>query len=122
VAALAEHHRAQGKVATVTAVQPTGRFGAMELEGERVRGFQEKPDGDGAWINGGFFVLSPRVDSYIEGDDTVWEREPLERLAAEDELAGYRHQGFWQAMDTVRDRHALESAWRDGGAPWRQWS
>jgi glucose-1-phosphate cytidylyltransferase len=119
--ALAEHHRAQGTLATVTAVQPTGRFGAMELDGERVRGFQEKPDGDGAWINGGFFVLSPEVGSYVEGDDTVWEREPLERLAADGELSTYRHEGFWQAMDTVRDRNALEELWRSGEAPWKTW-
>ena len=120
--ALASHHRAHGRLATVTAVQPTGRFGAMELEGDRVRGFREKPDGDGGWINGGFFVLSPEVGSYIDGDQTVWERQPLERLVADGQLATYRHEGFWQAMDTVRDRDALESAWREGGAPWRQWS
>jgi len=120
--ALGAHHRAHGRLATVTAVQPTGRFGAMELEGDRVRGFREKPDGDGGWINGGFFVLSPEVGSYIEGDQTVWERQPLERLVADGQLATYRHEGFWQAMDTVRDRDALENAWRESGAPWRQWS
>jgi glucose-1-phosphate cytidylyltransferase len=122
IGALTQRHRANGTLATVTAVQPTGRFGAMELHGDQVRGFEEKPDGDGAWINGGFFVLSPEVGAYIEGDEAVWEREPLERLAGEGQLATYRHHGFWQAVDTVRDRNALEDAWRNGGAPWRQWS
>jgi glucose-1-phosphate cytidylyltransferase len=122
IGALAGHHRNAGTLATVTAVQPSGRFGAMELDDDRVRGFREKPDGDGGWINGGFFVLSPGVASYIDGDDSVWEGEPLERLAADGQLSPYRHTGFWQAMDTVRDRDRLEAAWRDGGAPWRQWS
>src|SRR5436305_12193045 len=97
---LLDFHRDQGCLATVTTVQPTGRWGAVDVEGDRIRHFEEKPKGDGGWINGGFFVLSPRVADYITGDDTVWEREPLERLAAEDQLAAYRHRGFWHAVDT----------------------
>jgi glucose-1-phosphate cytidylyltransferase len=119
---LIEFHRRSGVLATVTAVQPAGRFGALEVAGDRIMGFQEKPAGDGAWINGGFFVLSPRVGEYVEGDHTVWEREPMERLAADGQLAPYRHTGFWRAMDTLRDRNHLEELWRNGGAPWKQWS
>jgi glucose-1-phosphate cytidylyltransferase len=119
---LIEFHRRSGVLATVTAVQPAGRFGALEVSGDRIMGFQEKPAGDGAWINGGFFVLSPRVGEYVEADHTVWEREPMERLAADGQLAPYRHTGFWRAMDTLRDRNHLEELWRNGGAPWKQWS
>jgi glucose-1-phosphate cytidylyltransferase len=115
-------HRRSGVLATVTAVQPAGRFGALDVSGDRIMGFQEKPAGDGAWINGGFFVLSPGVGDYVEGDATVWEREPMERLAADGQLAPYRHNGFWRAMDTLRDRNDLEELWRNGGAPWKQWS
>jgi glucose-1-phosphate cytidylyltransferase len=120
-AALTDFHRAQGTLATVTAVQPPGRYGALEIHGERVTGFQEKPHGDEGWINGGFFVLSPRVDDYIEGDDTVWEREPMERLAREQQLAAFKHAGFWYAMDTLRDKNQLEALWRSGRAPWKIW-
>ncbi|HEY8770849.1 MAG TPA: sugar phosphate nucleotidyltransferase, partial [Thermoleophilaceae bacterium] len=119
---LVEHHRQQGVLATITAVQPPGRFGALDVDEDRIRGFQEKPAGDGAWINGGFFVLSPRVETYIDGDLSVWERDPLERLAADGQLASYRHRGYWQMMDTARDRQQLERAWREDGAPWRQWT
>jgi len=115
-------HKAQGKLATLTAVQPPGRFGTLHLEGEMIQHFQEKPDGDGAWINGGFFVLSPRVIDYIDGDATFWEREPMERLAAAGQFAAYRHAGFWQPMDTLRDKVHLEQLWRSHAAPWKIWS
>ena len=114
-------HRRSGALATVTAVRPPGRFGALELRGEKVAGFREKPEGDGGWINGGFFVCSPRVGDYIEGDATVWEREPLERLAAEGQLNAFFHNGFWQPMDTLRDRRQLEDLWASGRAPWKSW-
>ncbi len=120
VSALVRFHREQGTLATVTAVQPPGRFGALVLEGERVLDFREKPEGDG-WINGGFFVLSPKVFDYVEGDETVWEREPMERLAREGELANYTHRGFWQPMDTLRDKNQLEEMWAAGRAPWKVW-
>jgi glucose-1-phosphate cytidylyltransferase len=120
IQALVEHHRAQGKLATVTAVQPPGRFGALDTEGDLVRAFVEKPRGDGAWINGGFFVLSPQVGSYIEGDHTVWEREPLARLAEDGQLAAYRYDGFWQMVDTLRDKQHLEELWQVD-APWKTW-
>jgi glucose-1-phosphate cytidylyltransferase len=121
--ALLRFHREQGRLATVTAVQPPGRFGALRLDeaGSCVRDFVEKPEGDGGWMNGGFFVLEPEVFDYIEGDGTLWEREPLERLAADGQLAAYRHRGFWQPMDTLRDKRALEELWDSGHAPWRTW-
>ncbi len=115
-------HRDQGTLATVTAVQPPGRYGALEVHGDRISGFQEKPHGDEGWINGGFFVLSPDVGGYIDGDDTVWEREPMERLAKEGQLAAFKHAGFWYAMDTLRDKNHLEALWRSGEAPWRTWT
>ena len=118
---LVAFHREQKTLATVTAVQPSGRFGSMRLDEERVLEFTEKPAGDDAWINGGFFVLSPRVRDYLEGDRTVWEREPLQRLAAEGELSSYRHSGFWQPMDTLRERDRLQSLWESGAAPWKTW-
>lgn len=122
IAALLAHHRAQDKLATVTAVQPLGRFGAMNLADDcLVSAFQEKPKGDGGWVSGGYFVLEPRVFDYIDGDDVVWEREPLERLAAECELSAYKHRGFWQPMDTLRDRLQLEELWVGGSAPWKVW-
>jgi glucose-1-phosphate cytidylyltransferase len=121
IGALIAQHRADGVLATVTAVQPGGRFGALEVDERRVRGFREKPRGDGAWINGGFFVLEPGVGSYIDGDETVWEREPMERLAAEEQLSPFFHRGFWQPMDTVRERQVLEQLWASGRAPWRRW-
>ncbi len=114
-------HREQGLLATVTAVQPPGRFGALDLEGDRVSEFEEKPRGDGGWTNGGFFVLSPKVERYLEGAETVWEQEPMRALAREGQLASYRHEGFWQAMDTLRDRNHLEALWQGGQAPWRTW-
>ena len=114
-------HREQGALATVTAVQPPGRFGALDVDGDRVREFEEKPRGDGGWTNGGFFVLSPKVERYLEGEESVWEQEPMRALAREGQLASYRHNGFWQAMDTLRDRNHLEALWQSGKAPWRTW-
>lgn len=114
-------HRKAGRLATVTAVQPPGRFGAIRYKGDRVTGFQEKPVGDGGWVNGGFFVLSSTVANYIENDATVWEREPMEALAAENNLTVYFHHGFWQPMDTLRDKRHLEDLWRSGKAPWKRW-
>ena len=122
IAGLIAYHRAQGTHATVTAVQPPGRFGALEIDGERVRGFEEKPRGDGAWMNGGFFVLSPDVGRYLDGDDTVWEQRPMRSLAREGQLACYRHEGFWQTMNTLSERHRLEELWNSGEPPWRTWA
>ena len=116
-----ELHRKEGRLATVTATQPPGRFGALTYEGSKVTGFQEKPQGDGGWINGGYFVLSPKVGDYIEGDATVWEQEPMERLAADNQLSVYFHDGFWQPMDTLRDKRQLEDMWSKGTAPWKTW-
>jgi glucose-1-phosphate cytidylyltransferase len=114
-------HRGQKTKATVTAVQPPGRFGALDLERNRITGFREKPHGDGGWINGGFFVLTPSVFDYVEGDATVWEQQPLERLAREGQLSAFRHGGFWQPMDTLRDRTLLENLWASGRPPWKVW-
>jgi glucose-1-phosphate cytidylyltransferase len=114
-------HRKEGRLATVTAVQPPGRFGAIEHKGSRVTGFQEKPVGDGGWINGGFFVLRPEIGRYIEEDKTVWEQEPMRQLAAENQLSVYFHNGFWQPMDTLRDKRQLEDMWASGEAPWKVW-
>lgn len=122
ITALIAYHREHGALATVTAVQPPGRFGAVELNGTHVRSFQEKPRGDRAWLNGGFFVLSPKVGGYLGGDTTTWEDEPLRRLASEGELASYRHRGFWRPMDTPRDLTQLQELWSSGQAPWRIWS
>ena len=121
---LVDFHRRHGKKATLTAVLPPGRFGALSLDAqtEQVRSFREKPQGDGGYVNGGFFVLEPSVIDYIAGESTVWENEPLERLAAEGHLCGYRHDGFWQPMDTLRDKKLLEDLWRSGKAPWKVWS
>jgi glucose-1-phosphate cytidylyltransferase len=121
ISALIDFHRQQRCVATVTAVQPPGRFGALDIEGERVRRFEEKPPGDHAATNGGFFVLEPRIAEYLDGDDTVWEQEPVRKLAADGELACYRHDGFWRPMDTLRDRTSLEELWSSGSPPWRIW-
>ena len=121
IGAVIAQHEQEGRLATVTATQPPGRFGALRYEGTRVTGFQEKPLGDGGWINGGFFVLSPQVVDYIEDDSTVWEREPMEQLAAEGNLSVYFHHGFWQPMDTLRDKMHLESLWQAGKAPWKVW-
>jgi len=123
IGALVEFHKGQGKLATVTAVQPPGRFGAMEFDdADGVSGFVEKPQGDGGWINGGFFVVSAAVGDYIEGDETFWEREPLERLAGESQLASFRHESFFQPMDTLRDQRHLQELWDSGEAPWAVWS
>jgi glucose-1-phosphate cytidylyltransferase len=122
VTKLIAYHRERGTKATVTAVQPPGRFGAMAMEDDLVRGFQEKPQGDGGWINGGFFVVNREVGDYIDGDATIWEREPLERLAREGELTAYRHGGFFQPMDTLRDQRHLEELCRSGKAPWMVWT
>jgi glucose-1-phosphate cytidylyltransferase len=122
VTALIAYHREQGTLATVTAVQPPGRFGSVEIEGTRVRSFEEKPRGDGSWLNGGFFVLSPSVGDYISSDEVSWEHEPLRNLTREGQLTSFRHHGFWQAMDTLRDRHQLEQLWDSGHAPWRSWA
>jgi glucose-1-phosphate cytidylyltransferase len=115
-------HRSHGKLATVTAVRPPSRFGRLEIEGERVTRFDEKPLTGEAWINGAFFVLEPRVFQYIEGDATLFEREPLENLARDGELMAYRHDGFWQCMDTIRDKVKLEALWDSGDAPWKVWA
>lgn len=119
---LLEFHKQSGKKATLTAVQPLGRFGALELdEKSKILSFKEKPKGDGAWINGGFFVLEPDVFNYIDGDRTVWEREPLEGLSKDRELVAYRHTGFWQPMDTLRDKLHLQNLLDSGNAPWKKW-
>jgi glucose-1-phosphate cytidylyltransferase len=122
ISALIDFHREQKCVATVTAVQPPGRFGALDVEGGRVRRFEEKPPGDHGATNGGFFVLSPGVSRYLDDDQTVWEQEPVRALAEDGELASYRHNGFWQPMDTLRDRTTLEDLWDSGSAPWRVWN
>ncbi|HLA75337.1 MAG TPA: glucose-1-phosphate cytidylyltransferase [Gammaproteobacteria bacterium] len=114
-------HKAGKSLATVTAVQQPGRYGALRMGNDQVRGFTEKPDGDGGWINGGFFVLSPKVIDYIQDDATPWERGPMERLANEGNLNAYFHNGFWQAMDTLRDKNHLNELWAHGTAPWRVW-
>lgn len=114
-------HRERGTLATICAVQPPGRFGALDIDGNRILRFAEKPQGDGSWINGGFFVLEPGVIPYIEGDQTTWEREPLEALARDGQLSAYRHDGFWQPMDTLRDKIKLEDLWQCGAAPWKIW-
>lgn len=121
IARLIQHHTAQGTLGTLTATQPPGRFGTIMLEENRVASFQEKPMGDGSWINGGFFVLSPKVLDYIDGDQTIWEQDPLERLARDRELSVYRHTGFWQPMDTLRDKTLLQRLWDSGNAPWKIW-
>jgi glucose-1-phosphate cytidylyltransferase len=118
---LIEFHKQQGTYATVTAIQPPGRFGALNIERNRVRAFAEKPHGDSTWINGGFFVLEPEIFSLIKDDETVWEREPLEKLALEGQLAAFKHTGFWRPMDTLRDKMHLEELWQSGKAPWKIW-
>lgn len=120
IEALLAFHKAHGKSATVTAIQPPGRYGALDMEANSVKSFQEKPAGDGAWINGGFFVLNPSVFEYIAGDATSWEAEPLQYLAKENELQAFRHKGFWQAMDTLRDKTHLEELWLSN-PPWKVW-
>jgi glucose-1-phosphate cytidylyltransferase len=114
-------HKQHGRLATVTAVQPPGRYGALNMDGATVRGFIEKPKGDGGWINGGFFMLSPKCLDYIEGDMSSWEGEPLARIAEDGQLMAFEHQGFWQPMDTLRDKNQLEELWQTGRAPWKCW-
>jgi glucose-1-phosphate cytidylyltransferase len=123
ITASIDFHRRQGRLATMTVVQPPGRFGAVALEeGFTVASFQEKPNGDGAWINGGFFVLESGAIDYIAADDTTWEADPLRNLARDGQLCAYRHDGFWQPMDTLRDKHVLEELWRTQSAPWKVWA
>lgn len=121
VTELVAFHKSEKTLATVTAVVPPGRFGALSVDKSRITGFQEKPGGDGRRISGGFFVLSPKVIDYIQGDHTVWERDPMERLAGEGNISAYLHDGFWQCMDTVRDKVLLEELWGSGRAPWKVW-
>ncbi|CAO3383403.1 glucose-1-phosphate cytidylyltransferase [Azospirillum argentinense] len=121
IASLIDFHQSHGKLATVTAVRPPGRFGALEIDGTSVTGFREKPLGDGGWINGGFFVMSPKMIDYIEADHTTLESEPLTRLAGDGQLHAFHHDGFWQPMDTIRDRNHLEKLWAGGEAPWKVW-
>lgn len=122
IAGLIKFHKAHGKAATLTAVQPPGRFGALKTNGTEVEKFLEKPIGDGGWINGGFFVLKPSVLKYIEGDSMSWESKPLETLASTSQLQAWFHHGFWQPMDTLRDKQLLESLWANGTAPWKKWN
>lgn len=121
ITALIAFHRQHGKLATMTAVQPPGRFGALEISGTQINAFVEKPQGDGGWINGGFFVLNPKVLEMVEGDATLWERQPLESLAVQKHLQSFFHKGFWQPMDTLRDKNHLEELWESGNAPWKSW-
>ena len=120
ISATIAFHRAHGRKATVTAIQPPGRYGSLDVDGSVVRNFQEKPAGDGAWINAGFFVLEPSIFSHIPDDQTSWETQPLQALAQEDQLRAYQHSGFWQAMDTLRDKNQLEELWQ-GTPPWKVW-
>ncbi len=119
---LIDFHKARETLATLTAVQPPGRFGTLNVDKQKIIGFREKPQGDGGWINGGFFVLSPKVIDYIIDDQSIWEREPMERLAEEGNLSAFIHRGFWQPMDTLRDKNLLEDLWATGKAPWKIWS
>lgn len=121
VGRLVAFHRQQGTLATMTAIQPPSKYGVLGFEGDRIVEFQEKPVGEGGWINGGFFVLDPRVLDYIDGDGVAWEHEPLRRLVSEGQLSAHFHHGFWQSMDTLRDRNVLEELWRAGDPPWRIW-
>jgi glucose-1-phosphate cytidylyltransferase len=120
---LIEFHRRQRSLVTLTATQPTGKFGALGIdESSRVQTFTEKPRGDGRWVNGGFFVLSPLVGKYIKDDATIWERDPLEQLALEGQVSAFQHKGYWQPMDTIHDKQTLEELWATGNAPWKVWS
>jgi glucose-1-phosphate cytidylyltransferase len=122
IAELVKFHREHGALATLTATQPSGKFGALNIgEESRVISFSEKPRGDGRWVNGGFFVLSPRVGEYLKDDSTIWEAEPLEQLSREGQVSAYKHNGFWQPMDTIHDRDLLEDYWATGSAPWKVW-
>jgi glucose-1-phosphate cytidylyltransferase len=121
ITSLVEYHKERGTLATLSATYPPGRFGALDIRDNKVSSFKEKPKGDGGMINGGFFVLSPKVIDLISGDDCIWEREPLEQLAGDGELSAYEHHGFWQPMDTLRDKNHLEELWQSGKAPWKVW-
>lgn len=121
IRALVDYHKQQKTLATLTAVQTLGRFGALHIVDKKITAFKEKPQGDGVWINGGFFVLSPKIFQYIENDNTIWEKQPLETLALDNELSAFFHQGFWHPMDTLRDKNALEKLWSSGKAPWKLW-
>jgi len=121
IKSLVEGHKSSGRLATLTAVQPPGRFGSLVLDSSRVVAFEEKPKGDGGWISGGFFVLSPKAIDYIDGDESIWERAPLEQLARDKQLGAHFHRGFWQPMDTLRDKNHLEELWSAGSAPWKVW-
>lgn len=118
---LIKFHCSNNKWATVTAVQPAGRFGAIKTEGTTITSFEEKPEGDGGWINGGFFVLEPEVFNLIDGDDSIFERKPMERLAEQRQISAFNHSGFWRPMDTLRDKRYLEAKWEEGKAPWKTW-
>ncbi len=122
IGAVVDFHRTHGHQATVTAIRPVSRFGQLELDGTKVERFAEKPIEEGGWINGGFFVLNPAVIDLIEGDETIWERDPMERLAAQGDLHAFFHDGFWQPMDTLRDKQQLDELWRQGRAPWKTWA
>lgn len=121
ISASLECHKLSSRKATMTAVKPPGRFGRLHIDGDKITAFQEKPEGDGSWINGGFFVLDPSVFDYIESDSTIWERSPLETLAFEGQLSVYKHHGFWSPMDTMRDKIMLNDLWNDNMAPWKTW-
>lgn len=118
---LIDFHKNQNTLATVTGVRPPGRFGAMSISNNKVTKFQEKPEGDGDWINGGFFVLEPKIFDYLTDDKTIWEREPLEKLSSDNQLSSYLHSGFWQPVDTLRDKNNLEELWKSNKAPWKKW-
>ena len=121
LANLIKFHKSKNTIATVTSIQPPGRWGLLEIKENKISRFKEKPSGDGNWINGGFFVLEPKVFDYLEGDSTVWEKEPLERLSKEGQLAAYKHNGFWFALDSLRDKNRLEELWSSKNAPWKIW-
>lgn len=121
ISELIKFHRKNKKLATITAIQPPGKYGSLVIERDNVVDFKEKPPGDGGWINGGFFVLEPEVLNYIQGDSTVWERDPLERLSKDGQISAYKHNGFWHPVDTLRDKNHLEEMWNSGRAPWKKW-
>jgi glucose-1-phosphate cytidylyltransferase len=121
ISKLIEFHNNSNTLSTVTAVQPPGRFGTLDITGNKITNFEEKPAGDGNWINGGFFVLEPKIFDYIDGDSTIWERQPLENLANDKQLSAFRHSNFWQPLDTLRDKNYLESLWTSNKAPWKIW-
>lgn len=121
ITALIAFHKEKGTLATLTAVQPPGRFGALDLNGHSIAGFHEKPIGDGGWVNGGFFVLNPKVIDFIEGDHVLWEQAPMEQIAAQGQFSAFKHHGFWQPMDTLRDKILLDEMWESGTAPWKIW-